>query len=95
MYSSNGKPQHPPTAHNFSRVHILTMNFEEFGKPSISCVIRGKSPATSLCYHEDGKHLFIASEEDSRLRLVDTLKGVSDRPALKFERDGIRVVEAT
>jgi len=50
---------------------------------------------TSIAYHEDGIHLFVASEEDSRLRLVDCQKGTSEPPPLKFERDGIRLVEAT
>lgn len=48
-----------------------------------------------MSYHEDGTHLFVASEADSRMRVVDCLKGVADAPAIKFERDGIRLVEAT
>jgi len=71
------------------------MNFDQIGNPKICAVVRGKSPATSLSYHEDGKHLYVASEQDSRLRLVDTLRGVSDRPCFKFEREGIRVARAT
>lgn len=48
-----------------------------------------------MCYHEDGNHLFVTSEADSRMRLVDCQRGVSDTPAIKFERDGVRLVEAT
>ena len=76
-------------------VAITTMNFDQIGNPKICAVVRGKSPATSLSYHEDGKHLYVASEQDSRLRLVDTLRGVSDRPCFKFQREGIRVARAT
>jgi len=48
-----------------------------------------------MSYHEDGVHLFVAHEDDSRLRLIDSHKGTSEQPALKFEREGIRLVEAT
>lgn len=71
------------------------MNFRQPKEPKICSVIRGKSPCTSMSYHEDGTHLFVASEADSRMRVVDCLKGVADAPAIKFERDGIRLVEAT
>ena len=63
--------------------------------PKIGAVIRGKAPATFMSYHEDGVHLFVTSEADSRLRLIDCQRGVSDKPALKFERDGIRLVQST
>jgi len=63
--------------------------------PRMGAVIRGKEPVSSVSFHEDGLHLFIASEDDSRLRLVDCQKGSSERPVVKFEREGIRVVEAT
>lgn len=63
--------------------------------PSIGAVIRGKRPATCMSYHEDGSYLFITSEEDSRLRIVDCLRGTSDKPAFKFERDGVKLVQST
>jgi len=65
------------------------------GEPKIAAVIRGKAPATCMSYHEDGVHLFVTSEADSRLRLIDAHRGVSDKPALKFERDGVRLVQST
>ena len=71
------------------------MDFNQTGIPKIGAVIRGKSPATSMSYHEDGSHLYVASEDDSRLRVIDCQRGALDRPALKFERDGVRLVEAT
>jgi len=70
------------------------MDFSGKG-PKIGAVIRGKSPATSISYHEDGNHLYVTSESDSKLRLVDCQNGTSDRPAYKFERDGVRLVEKT
>ena len=81
-----------------SRTSLFTsesdMNFVH-GDPKIAAVIRGKAVATCMSYHEDGAQLFVSSESDSRLRVIDCLRGVSDKPALKFERDGIRLVQAT
>ncbi len=70
------------------------MDFSQ-GDPKIGAVIRGKAAATCMRYHEDGGHLFVTSERDSRLRVIDCLRGVSDKPALKFERDGVRLVQST
>ena len=63
--------------------------------PSIGAVIRGKAPVTSLSFHEGGEHLFVASAEDARLRLVDCLKGTSDKAATRCVTGGVRIVEAT
>jgi len=71
------------------------MNFDQTGTPRIGTVIRCKKPATCISYHEEGTHLYVASEEDSSLRVVDCQRGTSDSPALRFEKDGIRLVEAT
>lgn len=72
------------------------MDFRQPKQPKISAVIRGgKGSCTSISYHEDGNHLYVTSEADSRMRIVDCQRGVSDTPAIKFERDGICLVEAT
>lgn len=75
------------------------MDFSSEPGPKMGSVIRGRAPATSLSYHESGSHLFIASEKDSVLRIVDCLKGggaPTDRPPmLKLQREGIRTVQAT
>mmetsp|Transcript_19941 Transcript_19941/g.24595 ORF Transcript_19941/g.24595 Transcript_19941/m.24595 type:complete len:362 (-) Transcript_19941:782-1867(-) len=73
------------------------MNFHpgQPNEPKICAVIRGKNPSTSMCYHEDGQHLFVTSEADSRLKVIDCQRGVSDAPPIKFERSGIRLVETT
>lgn len=63
--------------------------------PKMGAVIRGQAPVTSLSFHEDGVHLFAASEADSKLRLVDCHKGTSDEPAIRCEREGVKLVSAT
>jgi hypothetical protein len=70
------------------------MEFSQ-GDPKIASVIRGKAAATCMSYHEDGAHLFVTSEADSRLRVIDCQRGLADKPALKFERDGVRLVQST
>ena len=74
------------------------MDFSVEPGPKMGCVIRGRAPATSLSYHESGSHLFVASEKDSVLRIVDCLEGgaPTDRtPMIKMQREGIRTVRAT
>lgn len=71
------------------------MDFSPAGQPQIGAVIRGKHRATCMSFHESGEKLFVASEADSRLRVIDTLKGTSEQPAFKCEREGVSIVEAT
>jgi len=71
------------------------MDFTRSGIPKIGSVIRGKSPASCISYHEDGVFLYVVSEEESRMRIVDCQRGVSDTSPIKFEKDGVRLVEAT
>jgi WD40 repeat protein len=74
------------------------MDFSSEPGPKMGCVIRGYAPATSLSYHESGSHLFVASEVDSTLRIVDCINGgaPTDRsPMIKLQREGIRTVKAT
>jgi len=71
------------------------MDFTQPGVPQMAAVIRGKEPATCISFFENGKHLFVASEADSRLRLIDCEKGTSDKPAIRFERQGAGLVEST
>jgi len=72
------------------------MDFTAQDKPGIASVIPGKAPATSMSYHADGKRLFVASEQDSRLQVIDCISsGKAGHPALKVEREQIHVVEAT
>ena len=51
------------------------MDFGSEPGPKMGLVVRGRAPATSLSYHESGSHLFVSSEEDSVLRVVDCLGG--------------------
>jgi hypothetical protein len=62
--------------------------------PALASVIPGREPATSMSYHEDGVHLFVA-EGDTKLRLINCETGTSDQPAIKCERERIHLVEAT
>jgi len=74
------------------------MDFSSEPGPKMGCVVRGRAPVTSLSYHESGEHLFIASEKDSVLRIVDCVNGGSpkDRPTMiKMQREGIKLVEST
>jgi len=74
------------------------MDFSSEPGPKMGCVVRGRAPVTSLSYHESGEHLFIASEKDSVLRIVDCVNGGSpkDRPSMiKMQREGIKLVEST
>ena len=74
------------------------MDFSSEPGPKMGHVLRGRAPATSLSYHESGSHLFVASENDAVLRIVDCLKGgpPSDRPPMiKLQREGIRTVQST
>eukprot|EP00559_Dactyliosolen_fragilissimus_P007051 CAMPEP_0184857176 /NCGR_PEP_ID=MMETSP0580-20130426/2341_1 /TAXON_ID=1118495 /ORGANISM="Dactyliosolen fragilissimus" /LENGTH=355 /DNA_ID=CAMNT_0027352625 /DNA_START=51 /DNA_END=1118 /DNA_ORIENTATION=- len=72
-----------------------SMDFTRTGIPKIGAVVRGKSPVTCISYHSDGVHLYVTSEGDGRMRLVDCKRGVSDAPALKFETEGVKLVEST
>ena len=75
------------------------MDFSSEPGPKMGCVVRGRTAATSLSYHESGKHLFVASEKDSVLRIIDCENGGSPKdgrpPMLKLQREGIRTVRAT
>jgi hypothetical protein len=63
--------------------------------PGIAAVVPGKSPVTSMSFHEDGKKLFVASEGDARLQVIDCISGKADQAPLKNDREQIRLVEAT
>mmetsp|Transcript_6327 Transcript_6327/g.14586 ORF Transcript_6327/g.14586 Transcript_6327/m.14586 type:complete len:348 (-) Transcript_6327:866-1909(-) len=74
------------------------MDFSSEPGPKIGCVTRGRAPTSAVSYHETGSHLYIASESDSVLRIVDCMKGgaPNDRPAMiKLQREGIKSVKAT
>ena len=76
-------------------VVALTQAMDFANPPKVGAVIRGTASVSSLSYHEDGVHLFVTSEGDSRLRLVNCDSGTSEIPATKFEREGIRMAETT
>lgn len=74
------------------------MDFSSEPGPKMGFVNRGRAPATSMSYHESGSHLFVASEKDSSLRIIDCLNGClpADRPSLiKLQTNGIHTVQST
>lgn len=71
------------------------MEFTSPGVPQVGSVIPGKEPVSSVSFHNDGMHLFVASETGQKLRIVDCQAGSSEQPPIKFEREGISLVEST
>jgi hypothetical protein len=63
--------------------------------PAMGAAIPHKTSGTSLSYHEDGVHLFAATEADSRMYLINSQTGKCDQPAIKCEREGIHTVAST
>ena len=48
---------------------------------AIGAAIPHKTSGTSLSYHEDGAHVFAATEADSRVNLINNQAGKCDQPA--------------
>lgn len=71
------------------------MDFTAPDSPAIGAVIPGRAPSTSMSYHEDGTHLYVASEADSRLAIINCTSGKAEQPALRCERERIHLVKAT
>lgn len=71
------------------------MDFTLPSTPAIGAVIPGRYEATKMCYHEDGKRLFVAYEGGSLLQTIDCMNGSAAKPALKCENEQIHCVEAT
>ena len=64
--------------------------------PKVASVIPHKTPSTSLCYHADGNHLFVANEKDSTVTLVDAIRtGKPMGQPYKCEREGVSCLAAT
>ena len=63
--------------------------------PAIGAAIPHKAAVTSLSYHNDGVHLFAATEADSRLYLINSLTGKCNQAAIKCEREGVNLVSST
>ena len=63
--------------------------------PAIGAVINGRAPGTSMSFHADGQHLYVASEADSRLAIINCMTGKAEHAAIKCERERIHLVSAT
>lgn len=96
---------HNPTNHGAALIKVfnvlakflfLNMDFTSSPDlPAIGAVIPGRAPGVSMSYHEEGNYLFVASEADSRLTIVNCLTGKAEQQALKCERERIHLVKAT
>jgi hypothetical protein len=62
--------------------------------PQVGSVVPGKGRVTAASFHEDGQYLFCAADS-TKLSVIDCLSGKSTSPPLKFEREGISLVQAT
>jgi hypothetical protein len=71
------------------------MDFSVAGSPATGAIIPGKSTASSMSYHGNGQRLFVASEGDSRLQIIDCQNGKIEQVPLKCEREKIHLVQAT
>jgi len=63
--------------------------------PSLGSVIPHRYPSTSLSYHADGNHLFVANEKDSRVTLVDAIRTGKPIGQYKCDREGVSCLAAT
>lgn len=72
------------------------MNFTSSPElPAIGAVIPGRAPGVSMSFHEEGTHLYVASEADSRLAIVNCMTGKAEQAAIRCERERIHLVSAT
>ncbi|GAX19918.1 COMPASS component SWD2 [Fistulifera solaris] len=71
------------------------MDFSLPSAPAVGAVIPSRYEATSMCYHENGKRLFVAYEAGSLLQAIDCMSGSAAKPALKCEDERIHCLEAT
>lgn len=64
--------------------------------PKVASVVPHRSPSTSLCYHADGNHLFVANAKDAKVTLVDAIQtGKPKGQPYKCEREGVDCLAAT
>ena len=71
------------------------MDFTNPSLPQIGSVIPGRNEVSCMSYHEKGTKLFVASQGDNHLRIIDCVEGKASQPSLRCEREQIHVVEAT
>jgi len=71
------------------------MDFTVPSSPLPGAVFPEQFDATSMSYHEDGKHLYVAYERGALLQIIDCVNGSLSRPSLKCERERIHDVAAT
>ena len=74
------------------------MDFSLPDRPAMSAVIPLTSPGICMSYYEDGSRLFVASEQDSTLRVIDCWTGKASDGldvSLRCEREKLHVMAST
>ena len=56
------------------------------GKPNV---------VSSMSYHPDGHHLFVATEQNSTVTLIDAIRTGQAKGSYSCDREGVSVVTAT
>ena len=75
--------------------HLLYSIMDFSTPPKVGSVIPHRYPSTSLSYHADGNHLFVANEKDSRVTLVDATRIGKPIGHYKCDREGVSCLSAT
>ena len=72
------------------------MDFNASNSPGIgSSIAHNGQKVSSLSYHNDGQHLFVATEDDSKLTVVDAIQTGKAKGIFSCQREGVSVVAAT
>ncbi|CAB9500501.1 WD repeat-containing protein 82 [Seminavis robusta] len=67
-------------------------------RPAVAAVVSGSAPIVSMSYQEDGSRLFVASESDNTLRVIDCLTGKPSEAVavpLRCDRERLHFVTTT
>ena len=72
------------------------MDFSANNIPGIgSSISHNGQKVSSMSYHNDGQHLFVATEDDSKLTVVDAIQTGKAKGIFSCQREGVSVVAAT
>mmetsp|Transcript_32790 Transcript_32790/g.36520 ORF Transcript_32790/g.36520 Transcript_32790/m.36520 type:complete len:360 (+) Transcript_32790:42-1121(+) len=72
------------------------MDFSTSNIPGIgSSISHNGQKVSSLSYHNDGQHLFVATEGDSKITVVDAIQTGKSKGIFSCQREGVSVVAAT
>lgn len=72
------------------------MDFNTGKGPNIASVIPHHHPVVSMAYHADGNHLFVGTEMDSKVTIVDAVRtGKPIGQAYRCDREGVSCLAPT